>query len=105
LHGQFTISAVSRYQVIRGYKDVGASQALTRFLALCGQWQILPLTDAEFDRASDLWVLARRGGHPCQDADLLIAATAIESGCRLATGNTRHFAWIAGLLIDDWRQP
>jgi tRNA(fMet)-specific endonuclease VapC len=104
-HGRFTISAVTRFEVIRGYKALGATQRLASFLAFCAQSSILPVTNAEFDRAADLWVLARSGGHPCSDADLLIAATAIEHSLRLITGNTGHFAWIPGLTLEDWRKP
>lgn len=64
-----------------------------------------PLTDAIFNRAEDLWVLARKGGHPHGDADLIIAATALEHGRVLVTGNTAHFAWVPGLRLEDWRQP
>jgi predicted nucleic acid-binding protein len=39
------------------------------------------------------------------DADLLIAATALEHGMTLATGNAADFSWIAGLTLEDWRQP
>jgi predicted nucleic acid-binding protein len=104
-HGQFAFSAVSRFEVIRGYKKIAATALLARFMKFCAQSLILPVTDEVFDRAADLWVLARRGGHPCNDSDLLIAATALEHGRRLITGNTSHFAWIAGLLLTDWRQP
>ncbi len=104
-HGQFAFSAVTRFEVIRGYKDAGATTQLARFLTFCGHSLVLPLTDAIFDRAADLWVLARQGGHPCGDADLLIAATALVHDRRLVTGNASHFTWIPGLAVDDWRQP
>ena len=104
-HGQFAISAVTRFEVLRGYKEKNATTQLTRFLAFCGHSLVLPLTDAIFDRAADLWVAARRGGHPSGDADLLIAATALEHNRDLITGNIAHFAWISGLTIKDWRKP
>ena len=43
--------------------------------------------------------------YPNADADLIIAATAMEHGRVLVTGNTPHFAWISGLRLEDWRQP
>lgn len=104
-HGQFALSAVTRFEVIRGYKDVGAATQLAGFFTFCGHSLILPVTDAIFDRAADLWVVARQGGHPRDDADLLIAATALEHGRRLVTSNAAHFAWVPGLAIDDWRVP
>jgi tRNA(fMet)-specific endonuclease VapC len=85
--------------------EILKQRLLTRFATFCNHSLALPVTDAIFARAADLWVLARRGGHPHGDADLLIAATALEHGRVLATGNTAHFAWILGLTIEDWRQP
>lgn len=104
-HRQFALSAVTRFEIIRGYKDVGATTQLVRFHTFCSHSLVLPLTDPIFDRAADLWVASRQRGHPCGDADLLIAATAIEHGRRLVTGNVSHFNWIPSLVIDDWRQP
>lgn len=102
-HGQFAISAFTRFEIIRGYKEKGATNLLARFDVFCGHSIVLPVTEAVFDRASDLWTIARRGGHPHGDADLIIAATALDSGRELVTGNTKHFAWIPGIVVDDWR--
>ena len=101
--GAFSFAAFTRYEVVRGLKDKNALQQLDRFTTFCQHSQILPVTDAILDRTADLWVMARKAGHPHRDADLLIAATALESGRVLATGNTRHFEWIPHLTIDDWR--
>jgi len=102
---QFSFSAITRYEVIRGLKDKGASKQLQKFTTFCQHSLILPITDAIFDRAADLWVAARKSGLPKRDADLLIAATALEQGRVVVTGNSAHFSWIAGLRIEDWRQP
>lgn len=39
---------------------------------------------------------------PVDTFDLLIAALAIEHGCKVATGNVRHFSKIEGLQIVNW---
>jgi tRNA(fMet)-specific endonuclease VapC len=104
-YGQFAFSAITRYEVIRGYLDQGASSQILRFATFCQRSMILPINDAILDRTANLWVTARRGGHPKDDADLIIAATALEHGRTLVTGNTSHFNWIGGLRIEDWRQP
>ena len=104
-HGQFTFSVFSRFEVRRGYLEKKATKQLSRFEIFCGHSLVLPVTEPIFDRAADLWVVARRAGHPCGDADLLIAATALEHGHTLVTGNTNHFVWIPGLTLADWRQP
>ncbi|MGI8981306.1 MAG: type II toxin-antitoxin system VapC family toxin [Pirellulaceae bacterium] len=105
IHGQIAFSAMTRYEILRGYRDTNATTQLARFGVFCQNSLILPVSDATFDLTADLWVAARRGGHPSNDADLIIAATAIEHGRVLATGNAAHFAWIANLRIEDWRQP
>ena len=104
-HKQFTFSAFTRYEVVRGLKAKGATRQLTQIATFCAHSAILPITDTVFDRAADLWVSARAAGRPQKDADLLIAATALEHGLALATGNTADFSWIPGLAIEDWRQP
>ncbi len=78
---------------------------MTRFEAFCQQSLVAIPTLAVLDRATDLWVAARRGGFPDNDADLIIGATALELQRVLVTGNTRHFTWIPGLRMEDWRQP
>jgi tRNA(fMet)-specific endonuclease VapC len=104
-HSQFAFSIFTRYEIERGYKEKGATRLLGRLATFCQNSQVLPVTEAIFERAADLWVLARQGGHPRADADLIIAATALEHDRVLAMGNTAHFGWIPGLRTEDWRQP
>ena len=104
VHGQLAFSSMTRYEILRGYHDQNAVTQLARFAVFCQHAIVFAITDAIFDRAVDLWVIGRRGGHPHNDADILIAATALEHGRVLVTGNTSHFFWIPGLRLDDWRQ-
>ena len=101
--GLLTFSAFTRYEVLRGFKRRRASTQMARFHVFCDESQVLPVTDAIWNRASDLWSEARNSGRSCEDADLVIAATAIEHELTLVTGNTDHFSWIPGLTLDDWR--
>jgi tRNA(fMet)-specific endonuclease VapC len=104
-HQLFTFSAFTRYEAVRGLKAKRATRQLQQFATFCLQSRILAITDEILDRAADLWVTADSTGNPKRDADLIIAATALEHGLVLATGNTRHFSWIMGLTVEDWRQP
>jgi tRNA(fMet)-specific endonuclease VapC len=104
-HGRLAFSAMTRYEIVRGYAQRAATLQLARFEAFCQQSLILSITDAILDRAADLWAFARNHGHPHNDADLIIAATALENGRSLVTGNTTHFDWIPGLVLTNWRQP
>jgi predicted nucleic acid-binding protein len=102
-HGSFAFSAFTRFEIARGFKEKGATNQLTRLREFCQHSLILPVTDSIFERAEDLWAIARNGGLPCGDADLIIAATALETGRVLVTGNMNHYAWISGLKREDWR--
>ncbi len=103
--GPLTYSVITRYEILRGYKQKKATRQLANFATFCQKSSILPVTDAIWDRASDLWAYARMNGHPHKDADLVIAATALEHALVLATGNASDFSWIPGLTIEDWRVP
>lgn len=104
-HGQFTISAFTRYELLRGLIERNSAKQLTRFSIFCQKNAVLPIADPVLDRAARLWVTARQGGLPHRDADLIIAATALEHSLELVTGNTSHFSWIPGLRLGNWRDP
>jgi tRNA(fMet)-specific endonuclease VapC len=104
-HGQFAISAMTRFEVVRGLRHKRANVSLHRFELMCARMLVLPISDDVLDRAADLWVEARDGGHPQRDADLVIAATALVQNRELVTGNTPHFQWINGLRVANWRSP
>lgn len=105
VHGQFAFSALSRFEIERGYKEKQATRQMSRFATFCRHSLVLAITDPILDRAGDLWAFARRHGHPHGDADVIIAATALELQRVLVTGNTAHFSWIPGLQITNWRDP
>lgn len=105
LHPQLSISIVTRYEILRGLKAKGATAQLARFEVLCASLQVLPLTDAAIVRAADIYADLYQRGQLIGDADILIAATAIEQGLVLATNNENHHNRIAGLTIENWLKP
>jgi tRNA(fMet)-specific endonuclease VapC len=100
---RFAFSAITLYEILRGLRASRAAGALNEFVGLADSSDVLPITTDVLKRAADLWAEARHGGHPQNDADLIIAATAMEAGRVLVTGNAAHFAWIQGLRLADWR--
>ena len=103
-HQKSCFSSVTRFELIRWYKVTNATTQLRRFQVFCQNSLILPLTEPIFDRAADLWAYGRIRGHPIEDADVLIGATALEHGRILVTGNEAHFNWMPGLTVDNWRR-
>lgn len=104
-HSQFAMSSITRYEALRGLKEKNASAQLARFQRFCRNTEILAVTEEILDTAADLWVTGRKSGLVPKDADLIIAATALHRGRVLVTGNTAHFSWIPGLILQNWRSP
>ncbi len=102
-HQYFSFSAITRYEIRRGYIRRNAAGPLSRFAIFCQHSVVYPITNDVLDRAALLWADARTRGLPDNDADLIIAATALIEGRTLATSNTTHFAWIPGLQLENWR--
>ena len=98
---RLTISAITRFQVERGYKYKRAAQ-LASFRQALASIDVVPLDDRVLDRASDLYADLRLVGIQIETADCLIAATAIVHGLTLVTNNTKHFDRIAGLHLENW---
>lgn len=104
-HGHFKISSFTRYELLRGLIERNSAKQLAKFSTFCHRNAVLPITDPVLNRAAELWVTARKGGLPHRDADLIIAATALEHSLVLVTGNTPHFVWVPGLRVENWRSP
>lgn len=102
-HGRFTFSLITRYEILRGLKAKRARTKLVDFKRFCRVSEILPLTDPIIGQAADLYADLKRRGQLISDADLLIAATALESGRVLVTNNVAHFQRIASLQVASWR--
>ena len=59
--------------------------------------------DETMEKFGELKAKAEAAGRRVDDADVIIAATAMRHGALLVTGNTRHFSRFDGLEIEDWR--
>ncbi len=69
---------------------------------LIGAISILPFDDRAAGRATSLRYDMEKAGIPIGPIDTLIAGTALAHGAKLVTHNTRDFARIPGLHLDDW---
>jgi tRNA(fMet)-specific endonuclease VapC len=104
-HLRFAFSSITAYEIIRGMRANQATRQLGEFLKTVGTSDVFPVNMSVLMRAAELWAEAHRSGHPQTDADLIIAATALEHSRVLVTGNTTHFAWIPSLTLENWRAP
>jgi tRNA(fMet)-specific endonuclease VapC len=105
VHNRLTHSVIIRYEILRGLKAIRATSKETAFAPFCGANVILPVTDAIIVRAADTYADLYQQGSLIGDADILIAATALENGLVLVTNNTNHFSRIANLQLQNWLLP
>ncbi len=62
----------------------------------------IPLNNMEMERFGQLKASLEKQGERLADADLLIAATALEHNLILVTGNLKHFKRITELRAENW---
>lgn len=104
-HQQLTISLITRYEILRGLTAKNATQQIAAFDTLCRSLEVLPITDSVVVRAAKVYGALRQSGRLIGDADILIAATCLESGLELVTNNVSHFARVSGLTVHNWLSP
>ena len=95
------ISIVTYMELIQGARDKGELKAIKRFLTDLG-FRTLPLTENIGHRASiymEEYVLS----DSLSMADALVAATAIEGGEPLLSGNTKHYRVLRELELHPFR--
>jgi tRNA(fMet)-specific endonuclease VapC len=94
-----------RLEIIRRHStaplQVAAYAAFQQTLRYFAAWQILDFTPAAFDQCVALRQQRIRIG----SQDLRIAAITRANGAILVTRNTRDFAQVPDLVIQDWSAP
>lgn len=98
----FEISAASRIEVLQGCLNKRELLTADRGLVYYGA-TVLPISEAISNRAERLIEIYTLS-HGLQLPDALIAATALEHGLRLLSGNAKHFAPIKGLDFQRYLQ-
>ena len=102
-HGQFRISIITRYEILRGLKAKQASRQITLFEERCRKSILYPLIDDIIVKASDIYAYLYNQGLLISDADILIASTALVNNLTLITGNLEHFNRIPNLISQSWK--
>ena len=103
-HKDFTFSIITRFEILRGLKAKNASRQIVKFESICRQSKIVELNDRVIVTAADIYADLHKRGQLIGDADILIAATAIENNLAVVTNNENHFNRIVGLQILNWNR-
>jgi predicted nucleic acid-binding protein len=105
--GRFIISVVTAMEIAAGLHRVQAEKQYERFLAMLAGCEVLGLGQAEALLAARIDGALHLRGTVVDLNDEMIAATALEAGLPVVTGNTAHYEAIrsAGyeLTLENWR--
>jgi predicted nucleic acid-binding protein len=101
--GRLHVSVVSIGELMTwGLRKKASPNRLPGLLDFMKGIDILPVTPPIADEYGRLRAALLDAGRPTPQMDLWIAATAIYHGLTLVSHNTRDFAHIPGLKLDDW---
>lgn len=98
----FIVSAINYYEIIRGLTLPKYQKKLTKFKAFLSKTEIIMLSIEVLDTAAIIYQQLKPQGQLIEDADTLIAATALEEQAILVTDNTKHFARVPNLNLENW---
>jgi len=103
--GDIGLCSVVAAELAYGVAKSGSArnrQALEMFLA---PLVILPFDEAALWAYGELRAALERKGTPIGALDTMIAAHALSQQSTLITNNTREFARVPGLVLENWVQP
>jgi tRNA(fMet)-specific endonuclease VapC len=96
------ISCITYYEVKRGLISINAARQLADFNQFCIDYDILFLDNIEIiEQACKIHADLKIKGTPIQDADVLIAATAIIRGLILVSHDS-DLLRVEGLSLVNW---
>ena len=101
--GPVLVSTITASELFFGaFNSAHPEENARRVTEFLGDLRSVSMTNDTAMRFGRLKAELKRKSVQSGPFDLLIAALALENGCLLATGNTRHFQHIPGLLLEDW---
>jgi tRNA(fMet)-specific endonuclease VapC len=104
-HGQtFALSVVVlfelRYGAAKSARPERNAQRIDDFLT--GPLEVLHFAPEDAEEAGDIRAALERAGAPIGPYDILVAAQARRRDALLVTANTREFARVPRLRVEDW---
>ena len=96
------VSCITYYEIKRGLLALNATRQLADFNSLFQIYPVLYLDNIEIiETASKIHADLKKKGSPIQDADVLIAATAITRGLILVS-NDSDMGRAKGIDLENW---
>ena len=105
--GCYTISVITVMEIVRGWHRLQREDRVQRFLSVLPTTEVLQVETHTAELAGRMYADLQRTGQLIGVADSIIAATALQDGLTLVTGNQQHYQRIQSqgyeLKLDNWR--
>lgn len=102
LFEKLTINIISYYEILRGLKDLGNEEKLKWFEGFIQENELVSIRKDTVEKAAEIYVYLKKEGNLIEDADILMASTAIVEDLVLITNNIKHFKRVKDLRVDNW---
>ena len=100
------ISVITYGELVYGArKSERVTENLAKIHRLAELYPLIDTTRAVVDSFGEIKATLTSAGTTVDDFDLLIGCTAITLNYVVVTNNTRHYAMIPGLKVENWAQP
>jgi tRNA(fMet)-specific endonuclease VapC len=102
-NSRYAMSALTLYELDRGARK--GTRVAENLLILERIRTVIPVADFNADaaqRAGELFQTLKQRGTPIGPIDTLIAGHALALDATLVTNNTKEFARVPGLQLEDW---
>lgn len=99
---EIQIAAITIAELWHGVERASSAYRVERqdyILRMLSLVKILPYTETTALEHARIWAALESSGEMIGFYDLIVAATALESGSAVATFNHRHFARVRGLKV------
>jgi tRNA(fMet)-specific endonuclease VapC len=99
---KLTINIISYYEILRGLKDLANDEKIRMFEDFIQENELVSIKKETVEKAAEIYAYLKKEGNLIEDADILMASTAIVENLVLITNNIKHFKRIKGLKLDNW---
>lgn len=99
---EFEVAAITVAELWHGVERAKGKQRSTReqyLRTILALLPIVPYTEQTAYEHARLWAALQTAGTMIGYYDLIVAATALERGCDVATFNKQHFSLVPGLKV------
>ena len=99
---RLTINIISYYEILRGLKDLGNEEKLSKFEEFVQENEFISIGKDTVIKAAEIYAYLKKQGNLIEDADILMASIAIVENLVLVTNNIKHFERIESLATENW---